>query len=293
MNRSRTDRRLKRAGTLGIIFASLTLFLPGGCATLESPQVAAGVPNGHYLTVAPFVVSSNFRLDEHDRVIQELVSMQAEVHDTLYLPIPTRQIELYIFNDRPTYERFIQTNYPELPPRRAFFIAQNEREIVYSFRGDRLEEDLRHEASHALLHAAMGTVPLWLDEGLAEYFETPGSTDGFHPRHALELKTAIGQGWRPGLTRLESLTKVSQMTGPDYREAWGWVYFLLHSSPESRRLLLAYLGDLRLSHPIEPLSSRLFRALPRVDIPMVDYLAHVEPQQPPNAVLRTSQRSGG
>ena len=72
--------------------------------------------------------------------------------------------------------------------------------------GDRLEEDLRHEATHALLHVAVGDLPLWLDEGLAEYFEvhrrpsrpaTPSTSPGC-PRTS-------ATGWTPDLARLETL----------------------------------------------------------------------------------------
>ena len=41
---------------------------------------------------------------------------------------------------------------------------QNERELAV---------DLRHETTHAVLHGLLPMVPLWLDEGLAEYFEAP------------------------------------------------------------------------------------------------------------------------
>jgi hypothetical protein len=43
--------------------------------------------------------------------------------------------------------------------------------MVFAYRGEDFETDLRHECTHALLNAALPVVPLWLDEGLAEYFE--------------------------------------------------------------------------------------------------------------------------
>ena len=57
--------------------------------------------------------------------------------------------------------------------RRAFFLAQGSRQVVYTYFNPQLEVDLRHEATHALLHLAIAELPLWLDEGLAEYFEVP------------------------------------------------------------------------------------------------------------------------
>ncbi|GIT30210.1 MAG: hypothetical protein Ct9H300mP1_22560 [Planctomycetaceae bacterium] len=39
-------------------------------------------------------------------------------------------------------------------------------------------EDLRHEFTHGVLHSSLKRVPLWLDEGLAEYFEVVGPKPG-------------------------------------------------------------------------------------------------------------------
>ena len=49
----------------------------------------------------------------------------------------------------------------------------------------------------------------------------------------------------PDLAKLEKLTLVSQMERPQYREAWAWVHFMLHSKPESKAVLLSYLQQLR------------------------------------------------
>ena len=144
--------------------------------------------------------------------------------------------------------------------------------MVYSFRGEQLDEDLRHEVAHALLHGVIRDLPLWLDEGLAEYFESPTAAGGIHAQHLLELHSAIQQGWHPSLTRLETLTQVGQMTRDDCREAWGWIRFLLHGSPEGRRVLVSYLADLRTGDVSEPLRSRLFRSVPRADAPLIQHL---------------------
>ena len=71
--------------------------------------------------------------------------------------------------------------------------------------GDHLRTDLRHELTHALLHSVLKDVPLWLDEGLAGYFELPPENDGVNPQH-LEL---LRRGpFQPDLARLESLEQV-------------------------------------------------------------------------------------
>jgi hypothetical protein len=202
------------------------------------------------------------------------------VHHTLELPANPRTIEIYVFDDRAAFERFMHANYPELPRRRAFFIAQDSREVVYAFRDEKLLEDLRHEVTHALVHAAVGPPPLWLDEGLAEYFESAADADGRHERHLAELRPALQRNWRPALTRLESRADVRQMTSADYREAWGWVYFLLHDSPEHRDVLLRYLDDLRAGTADEPLSARLFRLESRPDAELLAFYQRFDAATP-------------
>jgi hypothetical protein len=247
-----------------------------GCATLGPRLVALGAPAEHRLQVPPFLVLTSSPLPEDADVPRQLATLYEQVSRTLALPDCDRCVEVYIFDDRASYDRFIAMNYPELAPRRAFFIAQDDREVVYTFRDERFEEDLRHEACHALIHAVTGTVPLWLDEGLAEYFECPGDAEGVHAQHLLDTKKALGRGWRPDLAHLERLTHVNQMNRDDYRQAWAWVYFLLHGSPQGRELLLSYLAELRDGAPAEPFSRRLREAVPRADAALAAYLANAE-----------------
>jgi hypothetical protein len=64
-------------------------------------------------------------------------------------------------------------------------------------------------------------------------------------------------GWRPDLERLEQLTDAAEMDQRHYAEAWAWVYFLLHSDPQTTQLLNEYLADVRAHGRVEPLSTRL------------------------------------
>jgi hypothetical protein len=165
-------------------------------------------------------------------------------------------IEVYILDNRNTFRHFLTFYYPELPPRRAFFFAQGDRRVVYAYQGDRLVEDLRHEATHALLNQCVVDLPLWLDEGLAEYFESD-PTRGVNEEHVAHLPRDVADGWRPDLARLEAMADVRAMTPRDYREAWAWVHFLLESSESTRHDLLDYLAELRAGGDPEPMSRRL------------------------------------
>jgi hypothetical protein len=194
--------------------------------------------------------------------VRGLRSLEREVEAGLGLRVSDDgpPVEVYILKDRESFTHFLTFYFPELPPRRAFFLAQGPKRVVYTFHNDRLDEDLRHEATHALMHAAVGDLPLWLDEGLAEYFERPEGHDGVNPEHVGRLPADLQAGWQPDLARLESLTSVREMTPRDYRESWAWVHYALNASPETKAALLGYLADLRVSpKSAAPLSDRLAR----------------------------------
>jgi hypothetical protein len=117
---------------------------------------------------------------------------------------------------------------------------------------------LRHEVAHGYLHAVAPGLPLWLDEGIAEYFEVPRGSDGMNPPHVDLLSDMMQHdGWRPNLERLEQLTDAAAMDQRHYAEAWAWVYFLLHADTQSKQLLTTYLADVRTRGRVEPLSMRL------------------------------------
>jgi hypothetical protein len=229
-----------------------------GCATLGEPAQTL-VPTRYQTRTGPYAVFTNFPIAADAPAIRHLQSLDRQLEATLGMRIDPgdHPIEVYILNDRKAFSHFLTFYYPELPPRRAFFLAQGDRRVVYTFLGDRLDEDLRHEATHALLHVAMAEIPLWLDEGLAEYFEGPEERGGVNAEHLGRLPQDRAQGWAPDLVRLESLKDVRQMSPRDYRESWGWVHYLLHGPPAGKTALIAYLNELRTNPGAGPLSGRL------------------------------------
>jgi hypothetical protein len=189
---------------------------------------------------------------------------------------------VYLFESKERYDRFMHAVYPNLPPRRAFFIAQQRRVggsddlLVYTRWGDRIQQDLRHELTHALLHSVLRDVPLWLDEGLAEYFELPADRGGINAAHVAALRRDLGQGFQPNLERLEKLSDVKDMKGPEYRESWLWVHWMLHSQPEAKAVLLAYLRDLRGDRAPGPLRPRLTAVWPSPENAFRKHLEQIE-----------------
>jgi hypothetical protein len=235
------------------------------------------LPTAHKLEVGQLVIHSDFELPRDH--VGELVEEREYICSTLGLPPSDKPIEVYLFRDADRYRDYLLRNFPTVPSRRAFFLETDTRLAVYAHWSDRVAEDLRHEVAHGYLHSVLPNLPLWMDEGLAEYFEVPRGLNGLNQPHVdLLSDLAEHNGWRPDMKRLETLTDSAQLQQSDYAESWSWVYFILHSPPERRAILTEYLADLRTKGSDQTLSARLAAI-------------HAEPEQPLSQYLATLRKN--
>src|SRR5690606_3263340 len=109
----------------------------------------------------------------YEGLLAELAPLERELRRVLGLRPCRSSVQLYLLKDRAEYQAYLTSRFPQVPLRRALFIKQHNQASVFVYRHDELAIDMRHECTHALLHADLPHVPLWLDEGLAEYFEVP------------------------------------------------------------------------------------------------------------------------
>ncbi|MSR29875.1 MAG: DUF1570 domain-containing protein [Gemmataceae bacterium] len=246
---------------------------------------AAPVPTlpGKYLVrVAPYVFLSDFEIQKDLPLFQELGHLRDQVYQDLKLPDSTTMIQVYLFEDRDKYERFMQSRYPKLPSRRAFFVAQSrgvgrsEDLLIYTYWGDRVRQDLRHELTHALLHSVLKDVPLWLDEGLAEYYELPLEQKGINRAHVEQLRKELSLDFKPDLIRLELMDEVGKMNRAEYRESWAWVHFLLNFSPDTRKNLLTYLQQLRDTSNPGNFREKLLEILPTPETDLQNHILRLD-----------------
>lgn len=235
-----------------------------GCATVRPPTNTTLVPTQFQTRTGPYCVFTNSPIAPDAPAIRHLKSLENQLEKTLGVRVPpgSDPIEVYILDSPEAFRHFLTFYFPELPTRRAFFLAQGSRRVVYTYQGTRLEEDLRHEATHALLHAAVPELPLWLDEGLAEYFEVDESKDGRNAEHLARLPDDFEDGFVPDLKKLESLKDVRKMTPRDYRESWAWVHYALNGPAPVKAALLGYLADRRAGADEGSLSKRIKAADP-------------------------------
>lgn len=218
-------------------------------------------PHVHQLKTDAFDIRSNFEISQDAELVQELRGLRDEITRVLELPKQRDPVVVYLFSDEESYRQYMHATWPHLPPRRAYFVGTSRELSVYSYHSAFVEEDLRHEFTHGLLHASLNTVPLWLDEGLAEYFEVRGREVGLpHASHIQLLQNARLEGWNPSLYRLEQLADFEKLTQQDYAEAWGWVHYMLNSSDATRQALVDYVAALQTRSVAPPFMPELEKA---------------------------------
>ncbi len=261
------------------VFASSCRGLPKSMA-LPKP---AALPKAYRMTVGQLTYVSDFELQSDNDLVLELAAERDDIYHTLGLRPTTVPITVYLFRDAERYGAFLARHFPNVPTRRAFFLKSDAGLAVYAHWSDRVPEDLRHEVGHGYLHAVVPEIPLWLDEGLAEYFEVPRGRGGLNRPHlALMSDMMEYEGWQPNLARLESLQDAAQMDQRDYAESWSWVYFMLRSDPQRREALTSYLAELiQASTPnaVEPISRRLVKLQPEPEQSLADHLVAVSEEQ--------------
>src|SRR5687767_6098962 len=164
MPRSLGPRRARKSRMRGgadwktwIVLGGLALL--GGCQTIpifngtpaERPDkdVASGMPGKHSLRVSQFVFHSDVELPRNQPLFKDLSNLREQVYKDLQLPPSSNLVQVYLFEDRDKYEKYMKTRYPDLPKRRAFFVAQPRRLggtedlLVFTYWGDRIQQDLR------------------------------------------------------------------------------------------------------------------------------------------------------
>jgi hypothetical protein len=209
-----------------------------------------------------FVYHADFPLTPYRPLLRSLSRLPQEISPVLAIPDSREPVHLFLFQQADTYQQYVQRHFPAVPKRRALFIKERGPGMVFAHASDAFAVDLRHETTHAVLHAALPLVPLWLDEGLAEYFEVPPSERAYGHPHLTAVRWGARWGRVPDLARLEMTHELVRLNSDDYRAAWAWVHFMLHGPGVARATLRRYLLDIRAHAPAGRLQDRLARELP-------------------------------
>ncbi len=193
---------MRSAKWISLCVASFVWFVAPSCADETwVGREAAGI----------FQIRSEYALDnkESQELVEQISQLQTDVQNLLNLEPQTGSVEVNLFVTRTSYRAYLAKRIPEGMDRQALFVQGSDGGQVYVYKRWGFDTDLRHECTHAVLHNALPFVPMWIDEGLAEYFEVIASKRRAGHSHLSSLKRAILFGWRPDIAKLEAAEDLS------------------------------------------------------------------------------------
>ena len=239
---------------------------PFGNTDTKPINAQTAVPSSHWNTTAlqkPFVLYSTLDRYTLESLANRMQGFTKEMEDVLELTFSVEEVKMVVLRDRLEYDAYLEDHFPKLPKRRALFVQHRGPGLVLSYLHEDWVVDARHECAHAVLHSCKTKLPSWIDEGLAEYFETQAPDRVGHREHVKGVLAQIRYGQVPVIDDLEQWHVDTALESKQYREAWSVVAFLLHYNPQSRAAFQQYLRDLQSGSAAGYLSRRLATDLRR------------------------------
>ena len=183
LNPPRVPDSLISANRSAVLTCLALLLLNAGCVrTLVNRR-----PDRYTIVRDQLVIHCDFEVPARHRLLDELTARREDLRRELAYASSEEPIHVYLFEDANRFKEFVGEEHPGFPNRRAFFVESDTRLEVYAHWGGYVGEDLRHEVTHAYLHSVLPNIPLWLDEGLAEYFEVPRGRHGLNRDHIVSI----------------------------------------------------------------------------------------------------------
>ena len=258
-----TERLRRRM--LAFFCGALTL----GAATATLAATDAPSETLAEMRRGPFVARADFDLAAIENELAALDALVAEMTTTLRLPAFREKVVVRIFRDETTWREFHRRSFGGAPYRRAMYDRKNylfDRDEapgrVYLFLNPNFDKDLRHECAHAILGATLGRgVPIWLDEGIAEYYEASPEERATNPVWRARAAERLRRGEFSSLESLEKIAGIEGMTSVKYCDSWAWVCWFLNGPEAVRDVLPQYLNDAGARKLFAPKPSKRLKAI--------------------------------
>lgn len=215
--------------------------------------------------ISGLIFFSEISLREISSLVNDLHELRKDIESTLEIRCEDHPITIFLFRTRYNYLSYMRVHEPEGAQRQAYFVPDGPNGRVYAWWSRSLDTDLRHELTHAYLHLALPYLPIWLDEGLAEYFELPPRRrPDYHPQYLSVRWTGRFRDWQVRLAELEQVRHIQHFQAAEYRDAWALVHFMLHGPMSAREALIEYLQTIPTGKEPVPLSLSLSRKVPEL-----------------------------
>ena len=223
------------------------------------------------MQVDVFHIHSDFKFNDPQQLEEILLHLRGDIAGMLSLEPPLTPMHVVLFGSAQEYSRYMKHYFPAIAPRRAIFLQDRGPGMLFTYWHDDLATDLRHEAAHAILNQTGAQLPLWLDEGLAEYFEVPRDQRYSQCPYLRQVIDRSVSGQVPSLILLERVARMDDFSEAHYRDSWAWVHFLLHRRESTRQLLIDFVARVHCGTPQPPLSRQL---APLIGDPRIEFQEH-------------------
>ena len=212
-----------------------------GDKTSSVPNQAVDISSSYQSKVSYFNLSlrgdsQKIPAFSKDRIRAETTQIFTLISE--YLPVASiRQIDLNIrlIASQNDFQKHRESYAPELQTNSGFYTTvENEAVVWQGLEPDILNAVIRHESTHVIMAGLYGFPPVWLNEGMAEYFEQLLIS-------ANSKKIAVNSYWQALLQKKSSVDYEAYFSlAPDewrnsdqktmYAMAWGAVNFLMSNS---------------------------------------------------------------
>jgi tetratricopeptide (TPR) repeat protein len=242
-------RRIRR--TLAIVLLALWLALPAGALPKEGERWIR-VDTDHITLFSSAPLRQTEQLGRHVEKLKQVLDATSVGMKT-HSPLPTY---IYVFRGNSSFRDY-RIGVDGTPQNIAGYFTANEDGNYVAINvasGDRPEETILHEYVHYWLDNNVPTVPLWVGEGLAEYYSTFRSRKNVAEiGHRVMSHDRLLEGNRllpmaEWLAADESSTSYHEddRVGLFYAQSWVAVHFLM-SDPASRGKLGVYFRKINAS----------------------------------------------
>ena len=261
-HRKGNNMRFYRGFTPLAVFTALAWSLIAPAATPAAGTGATDAPMKRYES-RYYVIYTDLDIDATREVYIRMDAMAGEYHRRTrgFGGTVRRKLPFYLFRTRQGYYKA-----GGVVGSAGVFILGGRGSKLMAFVGEkpsrRMWNVIQHEGFHQFAYAAMGRrFPVWVNEGLAEYFgEAIFTGDSFvtgivPPRRMARLKNAINAKETKPFRKIMSMS-YRQWTGKlsmgNYDQAWSMIHFLVHAQDGSYvKALSAFIKNISRGTPYE------------------------------------------
>ena len=160
-------------------------------AAVARPVDAAGAEHGGARAACD---PQQFRLARPSPAARRAGRAAGHLSRRLGLPNSDEPIHVYLFESGERFKHFMQDLPIPIFPTAGRFSSKPTRNCRCTPSGATgWPRTLRHEVTHAYVHSAVPDLPLWLDEGLAKFYEAPAREQGINRQLLNQLRERLSR----------------------------------------------------------------------------------------------------